>query len=92
MKHEGMLEGREWSPRGTRIDVSWDVMVKCAAGNVAAEVLNVSAKGFRLRTARALEPGAEVTLRCAKETPVKAIIHWAEGKEAGGIFVESAAL
>ena len=92
MKHEGKLDGREWSPRSARIDVNWDVMVKCASGSIAAEVLNVSARGFRLRTARALETGSEVTLRFAKETPVNAIIQWVAGKEAGGIFAESVAL
>lgn len=92
MKHEGKLEGREWSPRAARIDVRWDVMVKCASGNIAAEVVNVSARGFRLRTARVLETGAEVTLRFAKEAPVNAIIQWVAGKEAGGVFAEAVAL
>ena len=92
MKHEGRLEGREWSPRSARIDVKWNVMVRCAAGNVAAEVLNVSARGFRLRTARALETGGEVTLRFAKEAPVKGIIQWVAGKEAGGVFADPVAL
>ena len=55
MKHEGMLAGCEWSPRGARIDVGWVVLIECPAGKVGAEVLNVSAAGFRVRTARALE-------------------------------------
>lgn len=92
MKHEGMLEGRELLPRSTRIDVSWNVMVKCARGNVPAEVVNVSAQGFRLHTARALEVGAEVALRFANETPIKALIQWVSGKEAGGVFLDSVAL
>jgi hypothetical protein len=92
MKHEGMLQGRELLPRGTRIDVSWKVMVNCAGKNVPAEMLNVSATGFRLRAARAMEVGAEVALRFAKDPPVQAIIQWAAGKEAGGVFVESVAL
>ena len=92
MKHEGMLEGRELLPRGTRIDVRWNVMVRWAGRSIPAEVVNVSAKGFRLRTARALEVGAEVALRFAKDAPVKAVIQWVSGKEAGGVFVESIAL
>ena len=53
---------------------------------------STAANGFRLRTARALEVGAEVALRFAKEAPVKAVIQWVSGKEAGGVFVESIAL
>jgi PilZ domain len=92
MKHEGMLQGRELLPRGTRIDVSWNVMINHAGRRIPAEVVNVSAEGFRLRTARALETGAEVMLRFAKDAPVKAVIHWVAGREAGGVFVESIAL
>jgi hypothetical protein len=92
MKYEGMLQGRELLPRGTRIDVSWNVMVKWAGRRIPAKVVNVSATGFRLRTAGALEVGAEVMLRFAKDAPVKAVIHWVAGKEAGGVFVEAAAL
>lgn len=92
MKHEGLLQGRELLPRGTRIDVSWNVMVKFDGRRIPAEVVNVSAEGFRLRTARALEAGAEVMLRFARDEPIKAVIHWVAGKEAGGAFVEPIAL
>ena len=92
MKHEGMLEGRELLPRGTRVDVGWNVMVRHAGRSIPAKVMNVSASGFGLRTARALEVGAEVVLRFAKDAPVRAVIHWVAGKEAGGVFVESIAL
>jgi hypothetical protein len=92
MKHEGMLQGRELLPRGARIDVSWSVMVRYAGRRIPAEVVNVSAEGFRLRTARALDTGAEVVLRFAREEPVRAVIHWVAGKEAGGVFVEPIAL
>jgi hypothetical protein len=92
MKHEGMLEGREWLPRGTRIDVSWNVIVKCGRARIAAQVVNVSAQGFRLRTARALEPGTEVALRFAKDAPIMALIQWVSGKEAGGVFLDSITL
>ena len=92
MKHEGMLEGREWARRSARIDVGWIVLIETPAGKIRAQMLNVSARGFKLRAARALETGAEVTLRFAKEAPVKAIIHWVAGKEAGGVFAEPVAL
>jgi hypothetical protein len=92
MKHEGMLEGRELRPRSTRIDVSWNVIVKCGRASIPAEVINVSARGFRLRTARELAVGAQVALRFAKDAPVKGMIQWVTGKEAGGIFLDSVAL
>lgn len=92
MKHEGMLEGREWSPRSTRINIGWLVLIESPAGRVRAELLNVSARGFRLRSARPLEAGWKVSMRFAKDAPVDGLIQWVEGKNAGGVFVESAAL
>ena len=92
MKHEGRLEGREWSPRPARIDVGWVVLIECPAGKVGAELLNVSASGFRVRTARALESGWKVSMRFVKDAPVDGVIQWVEGRNAGGVFVESAAL
>ena len=92
MKHEGRLEGREWSPRSTRIDVGWLVSIESPAGKVRAEVLNVSARGFRLRCARALEAGWKVSMRFARDAPVDGLIQWVEGKDAGGVFVESVTL
>ncbi|HET7605503.1 MAG TPA: PilZ domain-containing protein [Sphingomicrobium sp.] len=92
MKAEGKLEGRELLPRSTRIDVGWPVVLECPAGKVRAEVLNVSARGFRLRTARALEAGWEVAIRFARDAPVAGLIQWVEGRDAGGVFSEAVAL
>ena len=92
MKHDGRLSGRELRPRSARIDVNWIVLIDCPAGKVPAEVINVSARGFRLRTARALETGWEVAIRFAKDAPVKGIIQWVEGRSAGGVFAEAIAL
>ena len=92
MKAEGKLEGRELLPRSTRIDVAWAVELDCPAGKVRAEVLNVSARGFRLRTARALEAGWEVAICFARDAPVDGMIQWVEGRNAGGVFAEAVAL
>jgi hypothetical protein len=92
MKHEGRLEGRELTPRSARIDVGWIVLIDCPAGKFRAEMLNVSARGFRLRAARALEPGWEVGITFGKDAPVKGIVQWVEGKHAGGAFAEPVAL
>jgi PilZ domain-containing protein len=92
MKHHGTLTGREWSPRRVRIDVDWLVVLESPAGKVRAEILNVSARGFRLRAARALEAGSQVAILFAKDSPIDGIIQWVDGRNAGGVFVEAAAL
>ncbi len=92
MKHEAILEGSEWPPRETRIDVDYDVRVHTDAGAVEAQMLNLSADGFRLRTANPLQVGWEVTLEAGKYDPVKAVICWACGLESGGVFQEPVAL
>ena len=88
MNGNGKLMAREWLPRGARIDVSWNVLVLCSAGEVAGQVVNVSARGFRVRTTSALEPGWKVALRFAKDSPVSGVIRWVAGNDAGGMFDE----
>ena len=92
MKFEGKLEGRELEPRGARIAVGYDALVQCEAGDVEAQILNVSGKGFCVRASKALEPGSDVYVRVAKHAPIRATIRWSEGLEAGGVFLESVAL
>jgi hypothetical protein len=88
MKFEGQIEGSEINPRAARTGVSFDVLVRCAEGEVEARVVNLSAKGFRLRSTWALEPGWEITLEVAKLPPAKALVRWVAGLEAGGVFTE----
>ena len=92
MKHEAILAGEEWTPRDTRVDVGYDVAVHCAAGEIHAQLVNVSSDGFRLHTSDPLQVGWEVTLKNGKHDPVKAIICWACGLDAGGVFAEPVAL
>jgi len=92
MRHEGQLEGREWHPRNVRTATNHHVRVHCPAGEVDAAVINVSSDGFRLRTDDPLEAGWEVTLHAYDGGPVKALICWASGHEAGGVFAEAVAL
>ena len=88
MKFDGHLEGREIGPRAARTEVAVDVLVRCAAGEFTAEIINLSARGFRIKTSKSLEPGWEVTLTAGKLAPVKAIVHWVSGIEAGGVFAD----
>jgi hypothetical protein len=92
MKYEGRLEGRAIVPRPARIDTSFDVLVRCAAGEFEASITNLSGSGFRLSSARALQPGWEVLLQVPKMSPVKGIIRWVAGNDAGGTFMDAVAL
>jgi hypothetical protein len=92
MKYEGRLLAREWHARTTRIDDGYDEVVRCPAREVAAEVLNVSSQGFRLRSERPLEAGWEVSVDMPDADPVRAIIRWSAGRDSVGIFVEPVAL
>jgi hypothetical protein len=92
MKHEGKLEGREWLARPTRIGTRYDVLVESESGRTDAEVLNVSSAGFRLHSRDPLQAGWEVILNAPRQEPVRAVIRWANGLEAGGVFTEAVAL
>lgn len=92
MKHEAILEGRELLPRDPRVDAEFDVRVRWTDGEAEAQILNVSADGFRLRTMDPLQVGREVVLEAGKYDPVRAIICWASGHDAGGVFAEPVAL
>ena len=92
MKHESIVAGDEWLPRDPRVDVDFDVRVHTDAGEMDAQIVNLSSDGFRLQTTGLLQVGAEVTLEAARQFPVKALICWACGQEAGGVFAEPVAL
>ena len=92
MKHEAILAGEEWPSRDPRVEVDFDVSVHCDAGEIDAQIINLSSDGFRLHSRNPLEVGWEVTLEAAKQFPVKALICWACGNESGGVFAEPVAL
>ena len=88
MKFEGQLRGHEFASRAPRIDVSFKVLVRCAAGEFDACMINLSAGGFCLRSTRPLEPGWELTLEVPKLAPVNALVRWVAGNSAGGVFTD----
>jgi PilZ domain-containing protein len=92
MKYEGRLVAREWHARTRRIDTGYDVIVRCAAGDFPAQVVNVSSTGFRLTSERPLEEGWEVTVDAPDANPVRGVIRWVAGRDAGGVFLEPPAL
>ena len=92
MKIEGRLEGRVLVPRPARIDASFEVRLRCTEGEFGASITNLSGAGFRLRTTCTLEPGCEVSLELPKMAPVKGVIRWVAGNDAGGMFADPVAL
>lgn len=92
MKHEAILEGQEWLPRDVRTDIGYDVRVQCEAGEIEAQLVNLSSDGFCLHTANPLQAGWEVTIEANRHDSVKALICWACGLDAGGVFAEPVAL
>lgn len=93
MKHEViLLEEQELRSRDPRVDAEFPVRVRCQAGDIDAQIVNLSSDGFRLRSENPLEVGWVVTLEAAKQFPVKALICWACGQEAGGVFADPVSL
>jgi hypothetical protein len=86
------LEGREWLPRDKRINAEYDVLVQCGSDATDARVMNLSSSGFRLLARAPLAVGSEVMLKSGNLDPVRAVICWASGLEAGGVFSEPVAL
>ena len=86
MKFEGRLEGREIRP--ARTDVTYDVQVECDAGAFDAQIVNLSAMGFRLRCDTAFAVGSRVTVKVDKLPAVAAVIRWVRSGECGGAFVD----
>jgi PilZ domain-containing protein len=87
MKFEGQFEGTEVSTRPVRTDVTYDVFVSSESGEFEAQIVNLSAMGFRLRSRGEFKVG-RVSLKVAKLPPVDAVIRWVRGDECGGAFVD----
>src|SRR5512146_759300 len=92
VKFEGRLTGRELTSRSPRVEAGFLVRVRCAEGEFPARITNLSGSGFRLQSARPLESGWEISLEIPRRPPVKCVVRWSSGKEAGGVFVEPVAL
>lgn len=68
------------------------VLTESDGCSIDVVILDVSRSGFRLRSASELETGAEVLLGVDKLPAVRAKICWSCGYEAGGVFLDPAAL
>jgi len=82
-----------YASRDPRIAVRCEaILIESDGCTLDVVITDVSREGFKLETRSELEVGAEVMLLVTKLAPVKALIRWTCGKEAGGIFLEPAAL
>ena len=79
--------------RRQRIAVSRDAKLVTAQGDeYAVTITDVSAGGFRLRTAVTMPIGEHVFLRVDRYGDFPAQIRWALGPDAGGVFLEPVCL
>ena len=86
-------KGAGYTERNPRVSVHCDAVLCEADGcELAVVITDISRDGFRLMSRCELEVGSEVLLRVAKMEPVRALIRWTRGYEAGGIFLEPVSL
>ena len=79
--------------RDPRIALRCDaVLVEADGCSLDVVITDVSRDGFKLESRSELEVGAEVMLLVSKLAPVKAMIRWTCGYEAGGVFLEPVSL
>jgi hypothetical protein len=77
--------------RAPRIKLSEIAALELGDGRTVGVVVgDVSASGFRLESNEPLEVGMRVRLIMRRYDPVPAEIRWAEGHEAGAVFLSSA--
>jgi hypothetical protein len=87
------IEAAGYARRGPRIAMRCEaVLVEEDGCALDVVITDVSREGFKLESRSELEVGSEVWLKVAKLAPVRAIIRWTCGYEAGGVFLEPAAL
>jgi hypothetical protein len=87
------LQSSGYRDRAARIALNCDAVLTEADGcELGVVIIDVSRDGFRLRSHSELEIGSEVLLCVAKRDPVRALIRWTCGHEAGGVFLDPVAL
>lgn len=93
MKTDRKLSPAGYAQREPRIAMRAEAVLVEEDGCVLDVIItDVSREGFRLESQSELEVGAEVWLRVARREPVRAVIRWTRGAEAGGVFLEPVSL
>ena len=87
------IEAASYLKRAPRIALRCEaVLVEEDGCELDVVVTDVSRDGFKIECESVLEVGSQILLHVAKLAPVKGLIRWTCGHEAGGVFLESAAL
>jgi hypothetical protein len=93
MRMTAMRKERGYRDREARVSIRCDALLTESDGfELDVVIIDVSRNGFRLQSRAELEPDSEVLLQVEKLAPVKALIRWTCGYEAGGVFLEPVAL
>lgn len=93
MENKGKFKAGSYLKREPRVSVREEaVLIEEDGCALDVVITDISREGFRLESRAELEVGAEVWLRVAKLEPVRAVIRWTRGTEAGGVFLEPVAL
>lgn len=93
MTMSSKIEGSGYLKRDPRIAVRCEaVLVESDGCTLDVVITDVSRDGFRLESESHLDVGTEIILLVSKLAPVKAMIRWTCGHEAGGVFLEPVAL
>lgn len=83
--------GPGYRGRDRRVAVTMPgTLVEADGCAIDVDVLDVSSSGFRVETNAELVIGETVELRMARSQPLRAVICWTRGEEAGGIFLDPA--
>ncbi len=67
-------------------------LVDSYGGELPVQIIDLSSGGFRLRTTEQLVVGEEVQFRTSRYGDFRAKLHWVEGYEAGGQFLDQITL
>ena len=93
MTMSSKIEAAGYAKRDPRIAVRCEaVLIESDGCTLDVVITDVSRDGFKLESRSELEVGSEVMLLVTKMAPVKALIRWTRGYEAGGVFLEPVAL
>jgi hypothetical protein len=93
MTNHAKLETGGYQHRNPRVAVRCEAVLVEEDGCILDVVItDVSRDGFRLESRCELEVGSEILLQVPRLDPVKAVIRWTCGYEAGGTFLEPVAL
>ena len=93
MNNNALARRSGYRDRGTRIPLHCDGILTEADGcRLNVTIVDVSRDGFRLQSRSELEIGASVMLQVRKSPPVRALIRWTCGEEAGGVFLDPVSL